>query len=240
MQSLILRYATTSCIVDPHGIYLMELFINFIKVRDNYLEAIDNLQQVDRDVIFNSETQNRSSSRYHLSHYVAETNKWKLLSNRLIDSLERFLDEVEINNFNTSSNTTKFLQQTFALQVQNIDISSLNGETFNVDLGSVAEAMNITRDIEESDLITIENVVNALSNATAAIHVSEELLEYCTRGRTNQRLGYSVFLSDTLFRNQDENTTVGSLIIAARLRCGENSTHPPVNVTLLSSNEVKL
>ena len=139
-------------------------------------------------------------------------------------------------NLNTSS---KFVRQTFALQVQSIDISSLNGETFNVDLGSVAEAMNITGNIEESNLITIENAVNALSNATAAIHISDDLLEYCTRGRTNQRLGYSVFLFDTLFRNQNENTTIGSLIIAARLRCGENSTHPPVNVTLLSNNEVR-
>ena len=42
------------------------LFITYFKVRDNYLTTIDNLQQVDRDVIFDSETQNRSSSRYEI------------------------------------------------------------------------------------------------------------------------------------------------------------------------------
>ena len=131
-----------------------------------------------------------------------------------------------------------FLQRTFALQVQSVNVSSLNGQTFNVDLGSVDEARNITEDIEDGDLITIENAIDALNNATAAVHVSEGLLEYCSRGRETQRLGYSVFLFDTFFRGQDTNTTIGSLIVSTRLKCGNNTSHPPVHITLRSSNEV--
>ena len=132
-----------------------------------------------------------------------------------------------------------FSYRTFALQVQNIDISSLNGQTFNVDLRSVEEARNMTGDIDDSNLITQENVMEALSNATAAIHISEELLNHCTPGLTNQRLSYSVFLFDSFFLSQNPNETIGSLIIAARLKCGSNTTVPPINFTLLSSNDVR-
>ena len=58
MPSLTQRYATSYIAT------VMGLIVIFLKVRDNYLTTIDNLQQVDRDVIFDSETQNRSSSRY--------------------------------------------------------------------------------------------------------------------------------------------------------------------------------
>ena len=154
--------------------------------------------------------------------------------------MERFLDEVEIDNQNSSSNTTTFIQQTFALQVQNLNLSSLNGQTFNVDLGSVEEARNTTGDIEDSDLVTVDNAMDVLVNATAAIQISEELLEYCTQQEASRRLSYSVFIFDTFFRNQDPNMTVGSLIVSTRLKCGDNTSHPPINVTLRSSIQVWL
>ena len=156
---------------------------------------------------------------------------------RVLLSLDKFLDKVDINSTNTTS--INFSYRTFAIQVQNIDISSLNGQTFNVDLGSVDEARNMMGDIDDSNLITRENVMEALSNATAAIHISEELLNHCTPRLTNQRLSYSVFLFDSFFLSQNPNETIGSLIIAARLKCGSNTTVPPINFTLLSSNDVR-
>ena len=146
---------------------------------------------------------------------------------------------MDVDTSNTTANTSMFSFRTFALQVQNIDSSSFKGQTFNVDLGSVEEAMNITGTIEDSALITLEDVMDVLNNATAAIQISEQLLEQCTLGEKTQRLSYSVFLFDTFFRSQDPNLTIGSLIVAARLKCGVNGTLPvPVNVTLRSSDNV--
>ena len=156
-----------------------------------------------------------------------------------MESLGRFLDDVDIDTSNSSSNITMFSYQTFALQVQNIDVSRLNGQTFSANLGSVEQARNITGDINDNDLITQENVMEVLSNATAAIQISEQLLEHCSLGFTNQRLSYSVFLFDTFFQSQDPNITIGSLIIAARLKCASNTSLPPINITLLSSEEVR-
>ena len=157
----------------------------------------------------------------------------------MLESLERFLDEVEINTLNSTENTTMFLYQTFALQVQNVDPSSFEEQTLNVDLGSVEEAMNITGSIDNSALIT---AMEFLNNATAAIHISNELLKYCTLGERAQRLSYSVFLFDTFFRSQDPLMRIGSLIIAARLNCDVNitSTLPVgVNITLRSNKDVR-
>ena len=155
---------------------------------------------------------------------------------RVLESLEKFLDEVEINNLNATENTTTFIYQTFALQVQNIDPSSFEEQTLNVDLGSVKEAMNITGDIDSSALIT---AMQFLDNATAAIHISEELFNYCTTGNGAQRLSYSVFLQDTLFRSNDPSVRIGSLIIAGRLKCNVSRMAPVgVNITLRSANDV--
>ena len=160
---------------------------------------------------------------------------------RLLKSLEEFLDNVEIDDWNTSGNNSvhNFLQETFALQVQDINSSSLSGQTFYVDLGSVEEARNVTKDIEDGDLITLESLMN---NTTAAISISKDLLEYCTRERMlsssqTVRLTFSVFLFDTFFHSQDPNTTVGSLIVSARLKC--NVTHPPVKSKFLPIKEVR-
>ena len=153
----------------------------------------------------------------------------------MLQSLDRFLDEVEIN---TTENATFFFYRTFALQVQNVDPSSIDQQIFNVDLGSVEEAMNITGSIDASSLITAMELFN---NATAAIDISEEVLKDCynTLEESTQRLSYSVFLLDTFFRSQDPLMKIGSLIIAARLKCGMNTTNTLVNVTLRSSNDVR-
>ena len=155
---------------------------------------------------------------------------------RVLESLERFLDEVDINTLNTTENTTMFIYQTFSLQVQNIDPYSFEEQTLNVDLGSVEEAMNISGGINSGALIT---TMQFLDNATAGIHISEELLKHCTTGEGSQRLSYSVFLYDTFFQSKDPFVRIGSLIIAARLKCNTSRMAPVgVNITLRSGNDV--
>ena len=150
-----------------------------------------------------------------------------------------FLDRVEIDS---SWNATVYSYQTFALQIQNIDLSSFKGETFNVDLGSVERAMNNTGGIDDSALITVKNIMESLNNATAAIYISEELLEYCFKknGSRAQRLSYSVFLFDTFFRSQNPTNQPASLIIGARVTCSVNETLPMgVRATFRSRNNVR-
>ena len=120
--------------------------------------------------------------------------------------------------------------------MQNIDISRVTEQTLSAKLGSVEQAKTITGDID-SDLITQRNDIN---NATAAIQISKQLLEHCSLGLINQRLSFSLFLFDTFFQSNDPNMTIGSLIIAARLKCASNTSLPPINITLLSSEEVRL
>jgi hypothetical protein len=73
LVSLIIDELTKEAISNPVVchiiIILIMVVLNFAlifiqKVRNNYLTAIDNLQQVDKDTILDSEIQNQSSSRY--------------------------------------------------------------------------------------------------------------------------------------------------------------------------------
>ena len=153
---------------------------------------------------------------------------------RILESFGRFLDNVDIDMTN-SSNITIFSYKTFAFQVQNIDISRVTEQTLSAKLGSVEHAKTITGDID-SDLITHKND----DNATATIQITKQLLEYCSLGIINQRLSFSLFLFDSFFQSRDPNMTIGSLIVAARLKCASNTSLPPINITLLSSEEVRL
>ena len=151
-----------------------------------------------------------------------------------------FLDRVEIDSSNPSWNATVYSYQTFALQIQNINLSSFKGETFNVDLGSVERDMNITGVINDSALITVKNIMEPLNNATAAIHISEELLSYCFKNNRAQRLSYSIFLFDTFFRSQNPTNQLVSLIIGARVTCSKNGTLPMgINATFRSRSNVR-
>lgn len=108
-----------------------------------------------------------------------------------------------------------------------------------MDLGSVEEAMNINDSIDDSDLVTVRGAMDVLNNATASIHISEELINYCFDDGSSRRLSYSVFLLDTLFRSQNPREAIGSLIIAARLACSINGTDAVrVNTTFHSSSDV--
>ena len=117
---------------------------------------------------------------------------------------------------------------------------------FSVNLGSLEEARKDNRTIEQENLVTsqLESVTNlnyetddgsrnAMADTTASLQLPEDLLDSCNDVNSNlvsaipQRLSYSVFKSDVLFQNVNQsllNLSIGSIIIAARLKCADNVT----------------
>ena len=161
---------------------------------------------------------------------------------RLLESLESFLDKVEVvQDVNDTNNRTVFALKTFALQIQELNPQEYQGQTFSVDLGSVEEAMKLEQRIGEGDLRTSETVMEAVTNATASIQLPENLLESCNNTNmtlvvTPQRLSYSVFVLDVLFQNLNQtHLKIGSIIVAARLKCADNAT---LNVIIQSTFQV--
>lgn len=131
---------------------------------------------------------------------------------------------------NETDGKTVFGYETYALQVQELNLLQFNGQMFTVDLGSVEEALN-TKRILEDDLNTSEILMSILANATASVTVPSNLIdetEYAQILNVNssyQRLSYSVFLSDILFQSVNQSQyKIGSIIISARFNFLGNST----------------
>ena len=77
--------------------------------------------------------------------------------NRLLESLQEFLDKVEVEeNGNSTTNSTKtvFTFETFALQVQEVNPEGYSGQMFNVYLGSLEKARENNQTIEQAALVT--------------------------------------------------------------------------------------
>ena len=164
----------------------------------------------------------------------------------MLESLQDFLDKVEVesgDNGTVNSSQTVFAFETFALQVQQLDPEEYNGQMFSVNLGLLEEAREDNRTIDQGALVTSklelgtkfnENHkidMNAMASTTASLLLPEDLLESCSDVNTNltsvipRRLSYSVFKSDVLFQNLNQShLSIGSIIIAARLKCTYNVT----------------
>ena len=140
-----------------------------------------------------------------------------------------------------------FGYETYALQIQQLDPLEFNGQTLIVDLGSVAEAMNSTQ-IQENELITSETVMSVVTNATASVSIPRDLvngLENCQAEVSNssqQRLSYSVFLSDILFQTFNQSQfKVGSIIVSARLNClGNDVLTSPIQTSFRTDSQVHI
>ena len=163
-----------------------------------------------------------------------------------MNSIGDFLDLVTLNE-NKTDGKTVFGYETYALQIQKLDPLEFKGQTFTVDLGSVADTMNITQ-IKENELITSEVVMSAISNATASVSISRDLVngrDNCQSEASNssqQRLSYSVFLSDILFQSLNQSQfKVGSIILSARLNCLANDSEflsSPIQTTFRTHSQV--
>lgn len=123
---------------------------------------------------------------------------------------------------------------TFALQLQDIDPNLFNGQTFSVNLGSVEDAIESNDGIQDF-LKTSEMVITkVLGNTTASIQLPNNFLDSaqeCTdtsmldQPMDQLRLSYFVFLTDILFQSQNQTRLdIGSIVVAARLRCADNAS----------------
>ena len=131
----------------------------------------------------------------------------------ILQSLEAFSENVNVNF--TDGNRPTFTRENFALQLQQIDISIFAGESFNVDLGTVEKAMNNSENIDPQALVSL---LNPLSNATGSLIVSNRVSGRIDINASNSvRLGYSVFVSSSLFPTESVNTTVASVILNLKL-----------------------
>ena len=230
-----------------------------IKVRQNYLQAIDNIQQAPADVVLESQAQTSSSSRCVFGYDLLLLNYACMIFFRLLESLQNFLDLVEVEeDENSTANSTQavFAFETFALQVQQIDPVEYKGQMFSVNLGSLEKARGDNQTIEQEDLVTSElesatnlnpetdneGTGNTMAGTTASLQLPENLLDLCGDMDSNltsaapQRLSYSVFKSDILFQNLNQShLSIGSIIIAARLKCADNAT---LNTSIKSTFQI--
>lgn len=130
---------------------------------------------------------------------------------------------------------------TYALQVQDINPDSFSGKTFMVILGDVQDALRAERNIGGS-LVTSKMVMEILENSTASVQLPDGFLD-SAQGCTSEsllsdiRLSFSVFLTDVLFQSQQNQSGIGSIIVATRLSCANISTDP-IRVTLRTIEQV--
>ncbi len=178
---------------------------------------------------------------------------------RLLESLQNFLDKVEVENSTANSTQTVFAFETFALQVQQVDPEEYKGQTFSVNLGSLQDVRKDNQTIEQGALFTSElesatnlkyehdttvseGVMKTTVGTTASLQLPEDLLDSCSDVNSTltstvpQRLSYSVFKSDILFQNLNQShLSIGSIIVAARLKCSDNAT---LNTSIKSTFQI--
>ena len=170
----------------------------------------------------------------------------------MLQSLESFQDKVTLSDENSTSNetTATFAFRTFAIQIQEIDPSTYQGQTFTVNLGAVQNiSLDINGTIPDDSLNITDSVKNiSTSNNTASVQLPIDLFEssdFCkTADSTGQaRFSYSVFLSDILFQSeevsQQRRFKLGSIIVAPRIRCEGNVTlKTPIIVSFRTNRTV--
>ena len=152
---------------------------------------------------------------------------------RVLQSLESFQDKAILSVFNENSTSSEMMEATFAfpnfaIQIQEIDQATYQGQTFTVNLGPVEDTLNITNGIPDDSLsITNLNTRISTDDHTASVQLPRDLLNSDTckiSDLTGQsRFSYSVFLSDIFFQSETQpHLELGSLIVAPRTRCGDD------------------
>ena len=176
-------------------------------MRVNYLNIIDNIIEVDQEVI----KQSNASTRLVIDLLMLCISLPLCFAffYSILQSLETFSENVDVNF--TDGDRPTFTRENFAIQLQQIDISTFAGESFNVDLGTVEEAMNNSGNIDPQALVSL---LNPLSNATGSLTVSSRVSGRIDSNASNSvRLAYSVFVSSSLFPTESVNTTVASVVL---------------------------
>ena len=164
---------------------------------------------------------------------------------RILTSIETFLDNLDLSTVNqtSDSNCTILNLRTFALQVEEFNPNTFNGQTFKIVLGPVEEARNFSNTIDQRVLVTVDGVVGSKlgkinRNSTATLQLHPTLFRSCSNSDMNisspqvvgLRLSYSVFLTDALFLPENRTLEkVGSIVVAVRTKCQlKNEAMPSV------------
>ena len=160
-----------------------------------------------------------------------------------MDNLAIFTDSLDLTLL-TNSSVDKFVYDTYALQMQDIDPDTFKGQTFTINLGSVEEALNSTEGFKDESLKISEMDLEVPDNSTAAVQIPEKFIEECQMENTSnltQRLSYNVFITDVLFQSLKVNSTlaIGSIIVSTRLNCKMNSSlSTPIRVIFRTNDKV--
>lgn len=162
---------------------------------------------------------------------------------RLLNVLTIFTDNLQ---FEASRDMSNFVQTSYTLFVENIEVTGFDGETFSTSLGRLGltnDAPN--RDIEKGSKTkpsevhkgTEFGVQNVTRQITAVVKIPKTIFKDIGLSGSKYRLSYSVFTQTGLFQSSDEsqaNLTLGSVIVSVRVR-GVNES---VAVTLTEDIEV--
>ena len=135
----------------------------------------------------------------------------------IIENLEIFSDL-----FNGTQDF-KFSFNKFALQLEDVELHSFHGQSFLVNLGSVEEALKRGMAIGFYNLKVSEAVLMTLKNSTALVEIPEEILTDTSGRKSQDRISYTVFLTDTLFQTEPKSK-VGSIILSVRVSSIGNAT----------------
>lgn len=146
-----------------------------------------------------------------------------------------FSDNVLLQN---DSNSTIFTRKTFALLVEDVDVTRGVDETLFINLGTVEEATNTSERINPNSL-TKSNITNMSATTTAEVRVPQLVIADLNSGeKQTQRLAYTVFTNDSLFQSTNEtqnNITLGSIVISVQVNASNDTSDlpAPIQVTFL-------
>ena len=160
----------------------------------------------------------------------------------VLQSLEQFQDAYLASNESNLNNQTVFTFNTFAINIHNIDnTDDFEGPSFSVNLGSVEDAMNISKAIPREVLVVSDNIS---ASATSSVQLPNDLFMSCglsSESITQIRVSFSVFLSDVLFQNKNQrHLKVGSIVVAPRLQCNRMTLVTPITVSFRTNRMVTI
>ena len=146
-----------------------------------------------------------------------------------------FSDNVLLQN---DSNSTIFTRKTFALLVEDVDVTRGVDETLYVNLGTVEEATNTSERIDPNSLTKSSIMANMSPTTTAEVRVPQSVItDLNSAEKPTQRLAYTVFTNDSLFQstNETQNITLGSIVISVQVNASNDTSDlpAPIQVTFL-------
>ena len=136
------------------------------------------------------------------------------------------------------SNSTIFTRKTFALLVEDVDVTRGVDETLYVNLGTVEESTNTSERIDPNSLTKSSIMANMSPTTTAEVRVPQSVItDLNSAEKPTQRLAYTVFTNDSLFQstNETQNITLGSIVISVQVNASNDTSDlpAPIQVTFL-------